>query len=528
LARDSGYLLLAFPFGLVAFTVVSIGLALGTALVMLWVGLPLLAATLAAAHGLAELDLLRLAAAGRDLRGQRRALPPPARHGGPQWLIWARWMLAPLRDPMRWREAVYCLLALVIGTVTWSITMILWVTAVAGLTSALWEPFAGALGPGPEGQNLAELLGWNAPDQLVDTVLGLAAVALLPGVSRGLTALHALVARALLVPGRMMLAKRVAELERSRERASAAEAQSLRRLERDIHDGPQQRLVRLSMDLAAAQRRLEGGDVGAAQDLLADARGMTDQAIAELRGLSRGIAPPILMDRGLAAALSAVAAGQSTPVRLIIEPPNAPRLPEAQETALYFAASELLANVAKHSGAASVDVVLAVPSGAEFATLTVSDSGRGGAVFIPGHGLAGLRDRLAGVDGTIELAGDLGGAGGSGGAGGWGGPGGGGGPGGASGPHGPGKTDGPGGTNGTVVTVKVPLRGTGVGSPAGSRDRLSGGGALPANSVHAGADLVGSAARFAEPAPIGREEQGADSSGGRLGPVEGGPGPAAA
>jgi signal transduction histidine kinase len=233
--------------------------------------------------------------------------------------------------------------------------------------------------------------------------IGLATAALLPAISRGLTALHAGLARLFLVPSRAALERRLAHVEQARRRAQSAETQSLRRIERDIHDGPQQQLVRLSMDLAAAERRLDGGDPAVARALLDDSRSRLDQAIGELRALTRGIAPPILQDRGLPAALAAVAASLGVPARVEVEPPDAPRLPEAQETALYFAASELLANVARHSGAASAQVTLSIPPGEGWARLSVRDDGHGGAAPTPGHGLAGLADRLAGVDGTIEL-----------------------------------------------------------------------------------------------------------------------------
>ncbi|MDR0627625.1 MAG: sensor domain-containing protein [Bifidobacteriaceae bacterium] len=406
LARDTGYLALAFPFGLVAFTVEISGLMVGAATVILWVGLPLLAATLVAAHGFAEFDLLRLAAAGRDLRPERRILPRPAGGPGPRWLAWAGWLLSPLRDPMRWREAGYCLAALVVGTLTWSLGLILWCLTVFGLTAPIWEPITdrlAVLNPNVENQGLADFLGWPVPNWLVYLVIGLAAAVITPSALRGLTALHAEVARFLLLPSQEALTRRLAEVQRSRERAQSAEAQSLRRIERDIHDGPQQQLVRLSMDLGTAQRRLTANEPEAAQSVLTEARSRLDQAIGELRALTRGVAPPILHDRGLGAALSAAAPTLGVPTQVELAPPDFPRLPQAAETALYFAASELLANVAKHAGAHSARLSLSVPAAAGFAELSVHDDGHGGAVVIPGHGLAGLADRLAGVDGSVDI-----------------------------------------------------------------------------------------------------------------------------
>jgi signal transduction histidine kinase len=400
LFRDSAYLLLGFPLWLPMHILVVVGISLGAGLAVMWVGLAILAASLVMAHGFAEFDLLRLAATHRDLRPARALMP--ARPPGTGWR-WARPVMDTIRNPMRWRESAYAVLMLPLVSVTWSIALTLWVAAVSGLTSIIWESILETVTRDDmyTHTGLADLLHLGVPDWVVDTLLGLAAAAVLAPVMRGLTNLHALMARWLLTPGRQELANRVAQLESAREHASAAETQSLRRIERDIHDGPQQQLVRLGMDLATAQRRLSEGDSPAADAVLADARTRLDQAIGDLRSLSRGIAPPILQDRGLAAALSAVAAGLPVPVQVTVTPLDAPRLPEAQETALYFAACELLTNVAKHSGAASAQVALSVsPSAAD---LTVHDDGRGGAVFAPGHGLAGLQDRLTGIDGTVEL-----------------------------------------------------------------------------------------------------------------------------
>ena len=127
---------------------------------------------------------------------------------------------------------------------------------------------------------------------------------------------------------------------------------ALRRLERDIHDGPQQQLVRLNMDLARAQRQLER-DPEAARPTLGEAAGLARETLEELRALSRGIAPPVLADRGLAAALAAVAARSPVPVDLTVDLPTERLAPVTENTA-YFVVSEALANVAKHSGATDV------------------------------------------------------------------------------------------------------------------------------------------------------------------------------
>ncbi|MGH9251005.1 MAG: sensor histidine kinase, partial [Acidimicrobiales bacterium] len=175
---------------------------------------------------------------------------------------------------------------------------------------------------------------------------------------------------------------------------------TLRRVERDIHDGPQQRLVRLTMDLEAAQRRLTDNP-DAAGPLVEQALTQTQEALAELRALSRGIAPPILADRGLEAALAAAAARSPIPVTLDVTMGGSDRPTPAVENTAYFVVTEALTNAAKHSGATTVSVSV-IRVGATL-HVQVGDDGLGGAHVGKGHGLAGLADRLAGVDGTFDV-----------------------------------------------------------------------------------------------------------------------------
>jgi signal transduction histidine kinase len=206
--------------------------------------------------------------------------------------------------------------------------------------------------------------------------------------------------------GRVLLTLRagtqaeIGRLSEGRDAAVAAEAVALRRLERDIHDGPQQRLVRLSMDLHRAQR-LIATDPDGARSTLAEAAAMTTETLEELRALSRGIAPPVLADRGLTAALAALAARSPVPVELAVGLEQGRRLAPAVENSAYFLASEALANVAKHSQATVCRVT--VVCDASRLRVVVEDDGRGGAVLAPGHGLAGLADRLRAVDGVLTV-----------------------------------------------------------------------------------------------------------------------------
>jgi len=195
------------------------------------------------------------------------------------------------------------------------------------------------------------------------------------------------------------LVERVDELTRTRRGALDVQAEQLRRIERDLHDGAQARLVALSMQLGRAEERLEDRPETAA--LVRAAREEAGNAIAELRDLARGIAPPVLADRGLGAALAAIAARSPVPVELDVDGLPAERLAPVTENTAYFVVSEALANAAKHSDATTVRVSVARYAG--LLRVEVEDDGSGGAVLAPGHGLAGLSDRLRAVDGALTV-----------------------------------------------------------------------------------------------------------------------------
>jgi signal transduction histidine kinase len=193
------------------------------------------------------------------------------------------------------------------------------------------------------------------------------------------------------------LTERVDELTRTRRGALDVQAAELRRIERDLHDGAQARLVAMSMQLGRAEERLE--DNPEAAELVRRARGEATAAIRELRDLARGIAPPVLADRGLAAAVEALARRSAIPVTVEADTPDRP--PPVVENAAYFVAAEAITNVAKHAPGASARVVLA-QHGSRL-DLTVSDDGPGGA-NPAGSGLTGLRRRVEALDGTLSVA----------------------------------------------------------------------------------------------------------------------------
>ena len=193
------------------------------------------------------------------------------------------------------------------------------------------------------------------------------------------------------------------DVERLRESRSAAvelEASELRRIERDLHDGAQQRLVMLAMDLGRAEEKVDS-DPEAAKQLIADAREQSRVALNELRDLVRGPAPSILIDRGIVAAVASIA--QKSRIQTVIDSARIgdARFSPAVERAGYFVATEALANVAKHSGATRADVIFWRDTTRLF--VEIWDNGRGGATLDDGGGLAGLRDRVATIDGTLQV-----------------------------------------------------------------------------------------------------------------------------
>ena len=193
------------------------------------------------------------------------------------------------------------------------------------------------------------------------------------------------------------LVERVDELTRTRRGALDVQAHELRRIERDLHDGAQARLVALTMQLGRAEARL--GDHPEAAELVREARGEAKEAIAELRDLARGIAPPVLADRGLPAAAEAIA-GRSA-IRASVDAKIGRRPPPVVETAAYFVIAEALTNAAKYAGP-DARAQVSIRDGSDRLTLEITDDGRGGA-DPDGNGLTGLRHRVEALDGDLTV-----------------------------------------------------------------------------------------------------------------------------
>lgn len=406
--RELGYLLLLLPIGIPVFVVLVTTLALGVGLAVLVVGILVLVGMLWVARGAGRLELTRLRLAGAP------PIRPPAwrttREGG----FWRR-ATAPMIDGHSWLYLLHGLFAMpIVGTVVWSLTIAWSSIALGGTTYWIYSRWI----PSGRDWNFLEVsLGSFLPgsfasmdqrtaDNIFFLVIGLIALVTLPLVTHGLTRLQWGLARVLLAGSESeALQRRVEEVSASRTAAVAAEGTALRRLERDIHDGPQQRLVRLQMDLAAAERQL-GADPDRAKLLIAEARRHSKDALDELRALSRGFAPPLLLDRGLVAALDSLASRSPLPTTFVDDTPAGTVLPDEVQRAAYFVASEALANAAKHAHAGAAEIRLAVRSGdagSGVLDVVVSDDGRGGASAVEGHGLAGLDERVRGAGGTFEV-----------------------------------------------------------------------------------------------------------------------------
>lgn len=228
----------------------------------------------------------------------------------------------------------------------------------------------------------------------VGVLIGLFAIA----ITLGLTSLDGALARGLLGVTARDLERRVDELEDSRARVVDSVDAERRRIERDLHDGAQQRLVALAMNLGRARARYDD-DPEAARRLLDEAHLDAKQALVELRDLARGIHPAVLTDRGLDAALSGLAGRSPVPVTLDVQVDK--RCSTTIEAIAYFVVSEALANVAKHAGASSASV--SVRRIADRLILEIRDDGVGGADLTRGSGLRGLADRVGGVDGKLRI-----------------------------------------------------------------------------------------------------------------------------
>jgi signal transduction histidine kinase len=366
--------------------------AAGSFLVVALAGLPLVWLALVLARLVARIEQARLRTyLGADLTLR----PTPAGGSGPLSRMWVR-----LRSPGSWAELGYAWLAMpILGWVSAAVVLGAWGTGAAFLLfPAYGYVIAGA----------DIFAGWHvgyAGAIAVHVVIGLALLTAAPWLARGAARLQLMLARRLLDPGRHEgLARRMRTLEDTRARVVDAADAERRRIERDLHDGAQQRLVAVAMTLGRARARFDT-DPDAGRALVSEAHEEAKQALAELRELVRGIHPAVLADRGLDAALSALAARSPVPVEVTAD--TEPRPPAGIEAVAYFVVAEALTNIAKHANAEQANVK--ARRDGDRLIVDVSDDGVGGAHATPGSGLAGLRDRVEAVDGRFALSSPAGG-----------------------------------------------------------------------------------------------------------------------
>jgi len=378
------FMILSFAIGLFWFVVLVTLLATGIGTSITLVGLPLLAGTLIFWTYGARLERFRVnSILGTHIRNPYRPLP--------QGSNWTRFKTRAL-DPYTWLDLLYLFLLFPIGIAEFVIA----ITSVSIVGGMLTMPLYYRIGSGPDffTRQIDTL-----PEALVVAVLSIPLLLLLPYVLVGVGRGHAWLARMLLGTNREAeLTERVGILTESRSRMADASVSELRRIERDLHDGAQQRLVKLSMDLGLAREKM-ASDPAMAEQLIAEAHEESKRAMAEIRDLARGIHPAVLTDRGLDAAISALA-GRS-PVPVSVDVCLSERLPETVESTAYFIVAEALTNIARHSQATEACVILKREG--DILSIDVVDDGVGGADPARGTGLNGLRDRLAAFDGTLTV-----------------------------------------------------------------------------------------------------------------------------
>ncbi|MFB6784876.1 sensor histidine kinase [Streptomyces sp. NPDC056352] len=389
--REFGYVLLNLPIGILLFTYAVTMVSLGAGLLVTFFGVPVLAAALAGCRLFGVLERAR----ARRLLGLEVAEPQPLRTTQPGVLAWTG---ALLKSGASWRALIYAILHFPWAVFSFSVSLVFWTLGWSLLTYPLWfwvfPMWAGQGGIQLYGDGRHSIYLDNPFKIMVTALVGLLFTLATPWIVRALTMVDQVLVYGLLGPSR--LSARVVELESDREVVVDTAAADLRRIERDLHDGAQARLVALAMDLGLAKEKLTE-DPQAAARMVDKAHGEVKTALQELRDLARGIHPAVLTDRGLDAALSAVASRCTVPVRVEVDLDERPAA--AIEGIAYFTVSELLQNVSKHSGArsASVDVWRVE----DRLMLQVEDDGVGNADVSKGSGLAGLAERLDAVDGTL-------------------------------------------------------------------------------------------------------------------------------
>jgi signal transduction histidine kinase len=383
--RAALYLLSSVPLGAVTLITLSLLATIGAALSLIVIGLPLLLVLVLTGVPLASLERRRL----RLIDPEPLADP----HRDPDRTGLVAWLRTRLRERATWRELAY---AVLFGFLLWPLEALAVGSVLVVCGGLLATPVMLAV-DGEEARVLKIWIVESWPGALVPALAGLLLVPVLAYPLRAVAAGRAALTRFLLASVEGELDHRIRELGRSRVRLVDAFEAERRRIERDLHDGAQQRLVALSMTLGLARIETPGPQL---DGLLAKAHDEAATALVEIRELIRGIHPQVLTDRGLPAAVEDLADRSVIPVDVDVDLPERP--PEAIETAVYFAVSEALANVAKHSGASRARVHGRLEKGR--LVVEVEDDGRGGADTGSGTGLQGVADRVSVLDGRLLVS----------------------------------------------------------------------------------------------------------------------------
>ncbi|MEV4252035.1 sensor domain-containing protein [Spirillospora sp. NPDC049652] len=384
---------LAFGLGLFWFAALAVGLTLSLALSALWVGLLMLVAMVVLWRGGAMLErrLLRVTF-GLRIADPYRPLPPGRD-------VFAK-MRALAADPATWKDLVYLGLMLPLAMAEFVVWTLFWAPIALLVLSPVLVPGSPGMQyvVGPVSIYIRDPLSG-----LWATAVGLVLVVPALYATRAMAIAHSLWARTLLGASGSQeenteLRERAERLRASRARGVDAVEAERRRIERDLHDGAQQRLLSVAMDIGRARTKLDTDPEGA-RVLIEQAHAGAKEAIAELRDLARGIYPAILTDRGLDAALSGLAGRAAVPVEVAVELDERP--PAAVESIAYFVVAEALTNVSKYAQATSASV--RVTREDRWVVVEIADDGVGGARAEAGGGLAGLADRAATIDGILTV-----------------------------------------------------------------------------------------------------------------------------
>ena len=378
----NGSIILGFFAGTFAFGVI-VGLAsTGLTTLLAGIGIAFIALSIEGSRLFARLERWRAFVGEPD---RPRAHPYRALRGNVVDIL-----RAEFADEARWRDVLYVAVNFPLVVLEFVVVGLTWAGALVALTLPIW--FRGSVLVAPT---------WLA------SVAGVILLFVAASLSQLVMGLHRQVVAGLLCTSEAReLRRQVETLRQSRSAVLDVEASELSRIERDLHDGAQQRLVALSIDLGRASERIDE-DPAAARELVRAGQEQARQALADIRQLVRGIAPSILLDRGLVPAIESITGSGAMATTVVSDLAPGERLPPAVERTAYFVVSEALANVAKHSGANRCEVRCR-RDGAQL-VVEVLDDGKGGASMDPAGGLAGLASRVAGVDGSMTVSSPAGG-----------------------------------------------------------------------------------------------------------------------